>query len=234
MASVEDRVREVMDQVIFKTDDREPSRPKELIQGLVLSLNDSELSLYLMWCNARGIRVVLERETPDRCASVLANLCGHLEYTKIAASALLRLEEEKRIAILDHWQHVGEDRPPYQEGLRCLSAFNEDKMKEWNPEASRFEIPDKYIYLDGLPQEFPDSAKKCIFCGEPYRKGQLLYRTDCDNGHTFHEVCEMRDDREQGIVEGVCSSCNGGGYQSRDELASELRHGVIEDQRPGN
>ncbi|EKG09948.1 hypothetical protein MPH_12957 [Macrophomina phaseolina MS6] len=213
MASIEDRVREVMDKITAKTDDREPSRLKESIQGFVSSLDDSQLSLYLMWCNAR----------------VLSKLCVHWEYSKIAARALLRLEEEKRIAILGHWQQAGEDQPPYQEGIRCLSGFNEDKMKEWNPEGTELEIPDEYVYLDSLPHEFPELAKKCVFCGLAYHKGQLVYRTDCNYGHTFHETCEMKDNREKGIVEGICSNCNGGGYQSRDELASELRRGLLEE-----
>lgn len=231
MASIEDRVREVMEDIISKTDDCEPSSLKESIQGLVSSLEDSELSLYLMWCNARGIRVALERETPERCASVLATLCEHWEFTKIAAHAILRLEEEKRITILSHWQQAGEEQRSYQEGVRCLFAFNEDKIKEWNLEGTELEIPDEYVYLNGLPQQFPDSAKKCVFCGLAYRMGQILYRTDCDNGHTFHETCEMKDGREKGIVEGVCSTCNGGGYQSRDELASELTHRFLEEDQ---
>lgn len=209
------------------------STVKELVQSLVATLSDNDLFLYLKWCNSGGIRVALERETLDRCELALRKLCTTWEYRLIASRTLIGLDHEKRTPILNRWLEAGKSQLPYKDAAEdCLSVFNRGKIDEWNPEVTDFEIPDEYVYLGHWPEEFPSSAKKCIFCENPYEKWQMLLRTDCDNGHTFHETCEMKDDRERGIVEGICV-CNGGGYQSRNELESEIRDRLPQEQRQG-
>lgn len=235
MDSIEDMVRATTDQVILQTPDRQPSRLKTWVQDFVASLEDSELSSYLMWCNSRGIRAVLEQESSERCALALADLCGKKEYTTITTNAFLMLDDEKRIAILNNClEQAGEYRPLYKNLIDRITAFSENKIREWNPERNlqddEFAIPDQYVYIGAWPEGFSASAKKCVFCDNDYKKWQLLYGADCGK-HTFHETCEMKDDRDKGIVESVCSSCNGGGYQSRNELESEVRDRLLREQR---
>lgn len=233
MDSIDARVERAMNQAIHRTDDSEPTALKDLVQNLAAGLDNSQLSLLVMWCNARGIRVVLERFPPERCASILAKLCEREEYRGIAARALLRLEEEKRISILNHWRQGGEEQPPYENSMLCLSSFNDEKVKIWNREGQEFELPDEYVFIDRWPEGFPHSAMKCAFCNQGYEKGQILYPTNCRNDHTYHEICEMKDERDKGIVEDYCACC-GGGYQSRDELRSEIRERLVGERSRGS
>lgn len=166
------------------------------IQELVATHSDDDLFSFLKLCNATGIPIILEHESLERCRSALAKLCAMWSHHLIAARALVRLDERKRIEIMQHWFNAGDSQSPYTDAKLCLSRFNDDNIREW--EADNL-FPEEHVFLGKFPQVFPDSARECIVCKSHYNNWQLVIRADC-NIHTFHETCETQ--------EGICSICS--------------------------
>jgi Mg/Co/Ni transporter MgtE len=92
------------------------------------------------------------------------------------ASMLRMVGEQMRIGILSLM-----DGPSYQATIENL------KEREKKMIANRDDkIPDNIIMTYEFPQSWPESARHCIVCGDPYSVGQTIVRANCCK-HSFHK-----------------------------------------------
>lgn len=192
-----------------------PRRYYVEVQGLPARLNKTSIRRIGESFIPIGIVVALHILETQPGAQLLEALAQDCNYKENIAHIFLMLDDQKRVQIIRHWMALY----PAQNALKCLLSFNDSEFAKW-AEEDEFVIPDQLFFFEELPDGFPESAKKCVFCRKRYKVGELLYGTDCNTLHSVHERCEMRADRPEGILDRVCV-CNNGGYHSREELVQE-------------